>query len=83
MQEPGEADVHRTTDPAQREALASQVFHHGALLIRHATVVGRGHTLPLARFAPMGLLAMAGRAIVLVPAGSTRWARVSHDQDCW
>src|SRR5262249_31147517 len=83
MQQPGQTNTHGAADAAERDALTQQVFHHRALLIRNVTVVGRGHKLPLARFTLMVLLPMAGLAIVLVPDGSTRWARISDDHGCW
>ena len=79
MEGPGEADAHRTADTTQRDALAQQVFNHGALLVCTTTVFGRGHKLALARLTLMIVFAMAGMAIFLVPVGSTRWARVSDD----
>jgi hypothetical protein len=77
VQQPRETDTYRTTDPAQRDALAQQVFNHSALLVPDATVFGRGPKLALARFTLMILLRMAGMAIFLVPDRSTIWARLS------
>ena len=68
LQELRETDTHGTADPAERDALTQQVFHHSAPLIRNEAVVGRGTTLAFARFTLMLLLPMAGRAIFLVPA---------------
>ena len=68
MQEPGEADAHRTADPTQREALTPQVFHHGAPLIRNEAIFGHGTKLAFARLTRMILLTLADMASVLVPA---------------
>jgi hypothetical protein len=45
VQEPRETDTHGTADPAQRDALTQQVFHHSAPLIRNEAVVGHGTKL--------------------------------------
>src|SRR2546425_8719476 len=79
MQEPRETDTYRTADTAERDALTQQMFNQSALLVRNATVFGRGHKLALARFALMILFAVASMAIFLVPVRATRWARVSHN----
>jgi len=67
VQQPRETDTHGAADSAERDALTQQVFNHGALLIRNATVVGRGNKLALAGFTLTILFAMAGMAIFLVP----------------
>jgi hypothetical protein len=59
-----------------------QVFNHGALLVRNATVFGSGHKLALARCTLMVLFAMASMAMFFVPVRSTRWARVSDGHSC-
>ena len=82
MQEPDEADAHRTAEPTPRDALTPQVFHHGAPLIRQEAIVGRGANLAFARLTRMILLTMAGMAIFLVPACSTCWARTSAAHGC-
>jgi hypothetical protein len=82
VQEPRQTDAHGTANPTQRDALAQQVFNHGALLAPDATVFGRGHTRALARLTLMMLLSMAGRAIFLVPDRSTVRARLSNDHGC-
>jgi hypothetical protein len=83
MQQPGQTDPHGAADAAERDALTQQVFHHGTPLIRNEVIFGRGTKLALARLTLMVLLPMAGMAIFPVPAGSTRWARVSDDHGCW
>jgi len=66
MQEPGETDAHGTTDPAEREALAQQLFDPQALLRRNAPVEGVRGQLAAARCTLMILLPMAGMTIFLV-----------------
>ena len=67
VQEPRETDTHGTADPAQRDALTQQVFHHSAPVICNEAVVGCGTKLAFARFTLMILLPMAGMAIFLIP----------------
>jgi len=66
VQEPGETDAHGTADPAERDALAQQLFDPQALLVRNAPVEGVRGKLATARFTLMILLPMAGMAIFLV-----------------
>jgi len=66
VQEPGETDAHGTTDPAERDALAQQLFDPQALLMRNTPVEGVCRKLAAARFPLMILLPMAGMAIFLV-----------------
>ena len=67
VQQPRQADAHRTANPAQGEALAQQVFNLRTALGRKEAVCSASAKLALAIFAQMILLAMAGMAIVLVP----------------
>jgi hypothetical protein len=70
--------LYHTTDPAQRDAPAQQVFNQRALLISHDVVFRAGHTLASARFALMILSAGASTAIFLVVVRLTLWAGVYH-----
>src|ERR671914_1703316 len=79
VQQPRKTDTYRTTDPAQRDALAQQVFNQRALLVRYDVVFGAGHKLASTRFALMILFAAAGMAIFLVVVRLTLWALISHD----
>ncbi len=84
VQQPGETDAHGTTDPAERDTLAQQVFNQCAPLVRNDGSINAGTKLALACFTLMILFTMAGMAIFLVPLCSTRWARLSHDYSyCW
>jgi hypothetical protein len=76
VQQPRETDSHRTTDPAQRDALAQQLFNQRALLVRNDVAFGAGHTLASTRLALMMLFASASMAILLVSARLTLWARL-------
>jgi hypothetical protein len=78
-QQPRETDTYRTTDPAQRNALAPQVFNQRALLVSNEVVFGAGHTRASTRVAWMMLFADARMAIFLVVVRLTRWARIDHD----
>jgi hypothetical protein len=77
--QPWQTDTYRTTDPAQRAALAQQVFHQRALLISNDVVFRAGHKLASTRFALMILFAGASMAILLIVVRLTLWARISHD----
>jgi hypothetical protein len=79
VQKPRETDTYRTTDPAQRDALAQQVFNQRALLVRNDVVFGAGHKLASTRFALMILFAGASMAIFLVLVRLTLWARIYHE----
>ena len=67
VQQPRQADAHRTANPAQGEALAQQVFNLRTALGRNEAVGSASAKLALAVFAQMILFAMAGMAIFLVP----------------
>jgi hypothetical protein len=79
VQQPRETDAHGPTDPAQRDALAQQVFNQRALLIRNDMAFGAGHKLASTCFALMILFASASMAIFLVSVRLTLWARVYRD----
>jgi hypothetical protein len=79
VQQPRETDTYHTTDPAQRDALAQQVFNQRALLIRNEVVFRAGHKLASTRFALMILFASARMAILLVVVRLTLWAGISYD----
>ena len=79
MQQPRETDTYRTTDPAQRDALAQQVLNQRVLLVRNDVVFGAGHKLASTRFSLMILFAGARMAIFLVVVRLTLWARIDHD----
>jgi hypothetical protein len=83
VQEPRETDAHGPTDPAERDALAQQLFDPQALLMCNAPVEGVRGTLATARLTLMILFPMAGMAILLVSGRSTRWARLSDDHGSW
>ena len=68
VQEPRETDTDGTTDPAERDALAPQLFNPQALLGRNALVHSMSAKLATTCFTLMILLPMAGMAIFLVPA---------------
>jgi hypothetical protein len=79
VQQPRETDTYRTTDPAQRDALAQQVFNQRALLVRNDVVVKAGHKLASTRVAVMMLFAGVRMAISLVSGRLTLWAGISYD----
>jgi hypothetical protein len=79
VQQPRETDLYHTTDPAQRDALAQQMFNQRALLIRNDMAFGAGHKLASTRFALMILFASASMAIFLVSVRLTLWARIYRD----
>ena len=66
VQEPGETDAHGTADPAERDALAQQLFDPQALLMGNAPVEGVRGKLAAARFTLMILFPMAGMTVFLV-----------------
>jgi hypothetical protein len=80
VQQPRETDPYHTTDPAQRDALAQQMFNQHALLIRNDMVFGAGHKLASTRVALMILFACASMAILLVglTGGTLRWDAITH-----
>jgi hypothetical protein len=67
VQQPRQADAHRTANPAQGEALAQEVGNLRTSLGRNEQVFGASAKLALAIFTQMILFAMAGMAIFLVP----------------
>jgi len=79
VQQPRETDTYRTTNPAQRDALAQQVFNQRALLVRDDVVFGAGHKLASTLFTLMILFAGAGMAIFLVLVRLTLWTPIYHD----
>ena len=68
VQQPGQADAHRTANPAQGDTLAQQVFNIRPLLGRNEEVLGISAKLTLASLAEMILFAMSGMAVFLVPS---------------
>src|SRR4029453_19139748 len=79
VQQPRESDTYHTTDPAERDALAQQVFNQRALLVRNDVVVRAGHKLASTCFALMILFAGVRMAILLVLVRLTLWAGISYD----
>jgi hypothetical protein len=79
VQPPRQTDAHDTAYSAARDALTSQAFNRGTLLVCNDTIFGSGHNLSLTRFTVVILLAMAVMAVFLVLIRSARWARGSDD----
>jgi hypothetical protein len=81
-QEPRETDTDGTADPAERDALAQQLFNPQALLGRNALVHSMSAQLATTYLTLMMLLPMAGMAIFLVPVSVTGWTRISENHGC-
>jgi len=67
VQQPRQADAHRTANPAQGEALTQQVRNLRTSLGRNEQVVGASAKLALAIFTQMILFAMTRMVVFLVP----------------
>jgi len=73
VQQPRQANAHRTANPAQGEALTEQVGNLRTSLGRNAEVFGASTELALTIFTEMILFAMPGMTVFLVPGGSACW----------
>ena len=81
VEQPRQADAHRTANPTEGDTLAQQIFNILTACGRNEAVCGAGTQLTFALFTQMILFAMAGMTIFLTPCGSALWARL-WDNHC-